>query len=65
MNKSAYRDLFIYLKKYIKFNQILKELNINQPDFSHWLKGKNDYGISVEKLNAILDKIYEISQKVA
>lgn len=60
MSKADYRALFKELKTYIKFNPFLKEMNINQSNFSHFLNGYN-HCMSVDTLeqlhSLILDRL--------
>ena len=64
MNKDEFRSLFLEAKKYIKFFPILKELNIPQANFSHFLKGW-DYAMSYEKLYALYNAIQDRVSKFA
>lgn len=57
MNKSEYRDLFIKMKPYVKFNSILKEVHVSPGNFTHFLRYENDYTISIDKLNLIYKAI--------
>lgn len=56
MSKREYRDLFIKMKPYIKFNKFLSEVHINSSNFSHFLNYEYDWFLSVEKL----DQLYKV-----
>ena len=65
LTKSDYRLYFAKCKKYIKFNQFLKDLNINQSAFSKFMKDDLfDYEISVEKLNLLYCAIIDFSESI-
>ena len=64
MNKADFRALFLDMKKYIKFNPFLIELNIPQDNFSHFLNGFN-HSMSIENCYRLLHAIQEEVQKIA
>lgn len=64
MNKADYRALFNDLKTYVKFNPFLKELRINQSNFSHFLNGYN-HCMSVETLEQLHNLIIDRLEKFA
>ena len=64
MNKAEFRALFLEAKRYIKFFPILKECDIPQSNFSHFLKGW-DYALSLDKLNELYNAIQDRVKKFA
>lgn len=64
MNKDDFRSLFLDMKKYIKFNPFLIELNIPQANFSHFLNGFN-HSMSIENLYRLLHAIQDRVDKIA
>lgn len=59
-SKSDYRQYFANVKDWLKMNYFLKIANVDQPNFSRFMKGDQwDYLISKEKL----ERLYEVIQK--
>lgn len=64
MNKETYRIFFRKNQKYLKYSSILEELNIPRANFSKFMNNKYDYAISIEKLEAIKNRIKEIAKEL-
>jgi len=64
LKKCDYRSHFAQCSRYVKFSNICKDLKINQPSFSMFMKGF-DWYISMEKLEAIEKKLAELSNIIA
>lgn len=64
LSKDEYRDLFLRSMPYVKYSNICKECGVNFNGFSAYMRGKNEYAISAEKLEllrkASLEKINEL-----
>ena len=59
-SKSWYRTYFADVSVYLKMNYFLKRANVNQPNFSRFMKSSAyDYLISLTKLNALYDEIHQ------
>jgi hypothetical protein len=53
-SKSMYRAYFADVVVWLKMNYFLKKANVDQPNFSRFMKSSAyDYLISVEKLEAL------------
>lgn len=63
MRKCEYRSHFAQCSRYIKFSVICKELGINQPSFSQFMKGY-DWYMSEENLKRINDQLKQIILKI-
>jgi hypothetical protein len=59
-SKAMYRAYFADVVLWLKMNYFLKRANVDQPNFSRFMKGEEyDYLISVEKLEALYKVVHE------
>ena len=63
--KQELKEFFIKCKPYIRFLPILKELNIQQSNFSQFISGSNNNAISVDKLTEIRKKVVKITNNIS
>lgn len=60
MDKAQYRELFLSTLPYIKYSVICKEVGLYYANFSQFINGKTEYGLSVEKLELIRQRVIEV-----
>lgn len=67
MNKAEYRQYFRMMQKYVKLTVICREAGIHVSNFSKFLKdetGRNDWCISIDKLNILRNACEDTLSKI-
>ena len=66
MSKSSYRDFLIECKPFIKLSVFAKMIDLNPSTLSLFMKSdNNDYMISVDKLQELIDLIVDTMRNFA